>query len=255
MESAIGIGTLASLIAGLGTALGALPLFALSRISARSEHALLGAAAGVMLAAVAFTLIEPAVASAPGSGFRRGLLVAVGLLLGGAIFWLVHRFLPHEHFIKGEEGPTRALQAKRLWLFVIAITLHNFPEGLAVGVGFAGGMDSGMALTAGIALQNMPEGLIVGLSLLALGYRRLTSFSVAALTGLVEPVGGFLGATAVALAAPLLPWALAFAGGAMLFVVAGEMIPETHREGHENVASAGLMAGFALMLLLDVGLA
>ncbi|MEX2408987.1 MAG: ZIP family metal transporter, partial [Rhodovibrionaceae bacterium] len=144
---------------------------------------------------------------------------------------------------------------KRLWLFVLAITLHNFPEGLAVGVGAVQeDTGKGLALTLGILAQNIPEGLIAAIALYALGYGLWPAFGLSALTGLVEPIGGLLGAAAVGLSAALLPWALAVSAGAMITVVGGEMIPETHRAGHENRATAALIVGFAAMLLLDSGL-
>jgi len=172
-------------------------------------------------------------------------------MLGGGAFWLANRFVPHEHFFKGREGIDGVLH-KRLWLFVIAITLHNLPEGLSVGAGFGQpDLGRGIALAIGIAVQNMPEGFIVALALVALGYRPRSAFAVALLTGLVEPVGGMAGAAAVAFVQPILPWALAFAAGTMIFVVGGEMIPETHREGFETRATFGLLSGFAMMLLLS----
>jgi ZIP family zinc transporter len=152
------------------------------------------------------------------------------------------------------EGENRA-HLKRIWLFIIAIALHNFPEGLAVGVGFATGQVSdGLALALGIGLQNIPEGLVVALSLAGQGYSRLFAFAIALLTGLVEPISGILGATVVALAQPLLPWGMAFAAGAMLFVISGEIIPESHRQGLEREGTFGVLSGFVLMLLLDIAL-
>jgi ZIP family zinc transporter len=180
--------------------------------------------------------------------------MALAVLGGGGLFWLAHHYLPHEHFVKGREGRggPDAITSRRLWLFIIAICLHNFPEGLAVGAGF-GQEDLGasIALALGIAIQNMPEGFIVAAALVALGYAVRASFWLALLTGLIEPVGGVIGAGAVALVQPALPWALGMAAGAMIFVVAGEMIPETHRKGFEGRATLGLLFGFALMLLLD----
>lgn len=247
------IGSVASLMAGLGTGLGAAPIFFLRRMSEAWEDGLMGGAAGIMLAAAAFSLVVPALelATGPFGAFGGGLIVALGLIAGGAVFWIGHRYLPHEHFIKGREGGD-ARYIKRLWLFVLAITLHNLPEGLSVGAGF-GAPDpaNGWALTAGIALQNMPEGFIVALALVALGYRPVTGFAVSLLTGLVEPVGGMIGAATVAYVQSLLPGALAFAAGAMVFVVGGEMIPETHRRGHETRATFGLLAGFAGMVVLS----
>ena len=136
---------------------------------------------------------------------------------------------------------------------MLAITLHNVPEGLAVGVGFGtGDLGPATALAIGIGLQNIPEGLAVAVALLTLGYSRGQAVAVATATGLVEPVGGLIGVVAVTLAEPLLPWGLAFAAGAMIFVISDEIIPETHRHNHQNQATGGLMVGFVLMMFLDV---
>ncbi|MBF2077710.1 MAG: ZIP family metal transporter [Synechococcales cyanobacterium T60_A2020_003] len=144
---------------------------------------------------------------------------------------------------------------KRIWLFVIAIALHNFPEGLAVGVGFGSGdVASGMALALGIGLQNIPEGLVVALSLRELGYSIATAIGVATLTGLVEPIGGVLGAGVVSIAAPLLPWGMAFAAGAMLFVIVDEIIPEVDHKGLAQEGTLGAVVGFVIMMVLDIAL-
>lgn len=255
--SPIVLGSIASLLAGLGTLLGALPAVALRRVSDRVQDVFLGFAAGVMLAASFFSLILPGLEAAQDQGASEAgaaLLVVSGVLLGGACLWLVHGLVPHEHFVLGREGPETG-KVRRIWLFVIAITLHNFPEGLAVGVGFGGGdIANGTALAVGIGLQNMPEGLAVAVALLTLNYSRGRALLVAAATGLVEPLGGVLGVTAVTLAAPLLPWGLAFAAGAMIFVISDEIIPETHRPGMEKYGTAGLMIGLVVMMFLDVTL-
>jgi ZIP family zinc transporter len=255
--SPILLGSIASLLAGLGTLLGALPAVALRRVSDRVQDVFLGFAAGVMLAASFFSLILPGLEAAQDQGASEAgaaLLVVSGVLLGGACLWLVHGLVPHEHFVLGREGP-EAGKVRRIWLFVIAITLHNFPEGLAVGVGFGGGdIANGTALAVGIGLQNMPEGLAVAVALLTLNYSRGRALLVAAATGLVEPLGGVLGVTAVTLAAPLLPWGLAFAAGAMIFVISSEIIPETHRKGAKIESTFGLMVGFVIMMTLDVTL-
>jgi len=255
--SPILLGAIASLLAGLGTLLGALPAVALRRVSDRVQDVFLGFAAGVMLAASFFSLILPGLEAAQDQGASEAgaaLLVVSGVLLGGACLWLVHGLVPHEHFVLGREGPETG-KVRRIWLFVIAITLHNFPEGLAVGVGFGGGdIANGTALAVGIGLQNMPEGLAVAVALLTLNYSRGRALLVAAATGLVEPLGGVLGVTAVTLAAPLLPWGLAFAAGAMIFVISDEIIPETHRPGMEKYGTAGLMIGLVVMMFLDVTL-
>jgi ZIP family zinc transporter len=249
------LGTAGSLIAGLFTAVGALPVLFGRGINERTQNTLLGFAAGVMLAATVFSLIIPGIDIGErlyGGAVSAVFLVSAGVLIGGLAIALVHRYAPHEHFSSGREGAD-AVFLRRLWLFVIAITLHNFPEGLAVGVSFAGDdIANGIALATGIGLQNMPEGLAVAVALAGAGYSRAQSVGVAAATGLVEPLGGIVGAGAVSIAAPLLPLGLAFAAGAMLFVISNEIIPETNRKGFAGHATAGLMVGFVMMMQLDV---
>ena len=248
------IGLLGSTLAGLGTGVGALGVLFLRSPSERAQDAMLSAAAGIMLAATFFSLLLPALDKAEAITTNRFLgvaIVASGVLAGAAGLFAVHRFVPHEHFVLGREGPDSTRFA-RIWLFVIAITLHNFPEGMAVGVGFAGGdISNGTALAVGIGLQNIPEGFAVAVSLTAIGYSRARAFSVALLTGLVEPVGGAIGAAAVTFAEPLMPALLGMAAGAMLFVISDEIIPETHRRGYENVATFSLLGGFVAMMFLD----
>ncbi|MBL27430.1 MAG: ZIP family metal transporter [Rhodospirillaceae bacterium] len=253
--SIIALGFAGSLAAGMLTFVGALPVLAIREMSPRVQDVMLGFAAGVMLAASFFSLILPGLEAAQtitASEQAAAMTVIAGILLGAFAVWSIHRFAPHEHFIVGREG-TDAVRLSRIWLFVIAITLHNFPEGLAVGVGFGGGdVDNGIALAIGIGLQNMPEGLAVAVALLSEGYKQRTALLVALATGLVEPIGGVVGATIVSLSLWLLPWGLAFAAGAMLFVISDEIIPETHRKEFATQATAGLMAGFAVMMYLDV---
>lgn len=241
----------ATLVTACATGAGALPVLMLRTISPAARDALLGFGAGVMLAASFFSLIGPALeagAQTAGSSVAGTMIVAAGITLGAAVLMVADRMLPHEHFIKGREGMP-AKNAAGLWLFVIAITLHNLPEGLAVGVAQGGG--SGTAITTGIAIQNMPEGLVVAVALASLGVSRLKAAALALATGLAEPLGGLVGATMVSQAAAALPWGLAFAAGAMLFVISHEIIPETHRNGNERVATVGLIGGFILMMLLD----
>jgi ZIP family zinc transporter len=253
----IRVGFLASLFAGLGTGIGALAVFGIRRLSGRLEDSLLSFAAGIMLAASFFSLLLPGIEFANGqfdSAMVAVTIVCAGFLAGAAALYLVHRRAPHEHFMTGREGP-EATRLGRLWLFIIAITLHNFPEGMAVGVGFAGGdIDNGRTLALGILVQNLPEGLAVATSLLVIGYTRLKAFLVAFLTGLVEPVGGLFGSALVSLAVPMMPWTLGFAAGAMVFVISDEVIPETHRGEHKHLATFSLMVGVVVMLLLDAAL-
>ena len=248
------LGFLASLVAGVATVLGAIPALVARKVSSRVYDGLLGMAAGVMLAATVFSLIIPAVDKA-GGGLRGALVAGAGLFLGGLFLDLVDRYSPHQHFIKGPEGGAATSSLQRIWLFIIAITIHNFPEGLAVGVGVGSGdLGSGLSLATGIGLQNIPEGMAVALALLAERYKSGQIFLITLLTGLVEPVGGLLGVAAVTLANPVLPWALAFAAGAMLFVISDEIIPETHERGNERTATYMILLGFVIMMLLDTTL-
>lgn len=246
------------LVAALATALGTLPVLLSQKLSERTQDTLFGFGAGVMLAACAFSLIIPGIASARGAGagpWEAGGIMGFAILLGGAALLAMERLLPHEHFIKGVEGGPSPKVLRRTWLFVFAIALHNLPEGLAIGVAFAGSdpMRAG-ALSAGIAIQDVPEGLVVAVALLAAGYRRSLAVGLGAASGLVEPIGAVLGAAVISYSAALLPWGLGFAAGAMLFVISHEIIPESHRKGHEAFATGGLMIGFVIMMLLDTAL-
>ena len=248
-------------VAALATALGTLPVLFSQRLSDRVQDTLFGFGAGVMLAASAFSLVIPGIAAAKANGafgggaWAGGAVVGSAILLGALALLMMDRLLPHEHFIKGREGHA-AQKLRRTWLFVIAIALHNLPEGLAIGVGYAGNEGlRGDALAMGIAIQDVPEGLVVAVALLAAGYRRAFAVALGAMSGLVEPVGAVLGAAIVGYSAALLPWGLGFAAGAMLFVISHEIIPESHRKGHEAFATGGLMVGFVLMMWLDTAFA
>ena len=207
---------------------------------------LLGFSAGVMLAASFFSLIIPALDI---GGLYTTL---IGIVLGVLAIFLANEYLPHEHLVKGVEGRL-VLRIRRIWLFVFAITIHNLPEGLAVGVGFGSG-DAREAITLALAIgmQNAPEGLAVAFALTStLRYTAKYSFTIALLTGLVEPIAGVLGAYLITVSRSLLPYAMAFAGGAMIYIISNEIIPESHRLGHEKHASIGLIIGFLIMLILD----
>jgi zinc transporter, ZIP family len=252
--SLVFLGLLASLGAGLLTAVGAIPVLVGRKVSRRVNDAMLGFAAGVMLAASFFSLILPALEGSTalyGAGFVPAASVTMGILLGGLVVGFMNEVVPHEHFLQGREGPEGS-ELDRVWLFVLAITIHNLPEGLAVGVGFGGGdIVAGTMLAVGIGLQNAPEGLAVGLALRAVGYPPRQAFAIAALTGLVEPITGGLGAWAVSFSVTILPLAMSFAAGAMIYVISHEIIPETHRHGAQRLSTFGLMIGFAVMMLLD----
>ncbi|MBV7540552.1 ZIP family metal transporter [Acidovorax sp. sic0104] len=244
--------------AALATALGTLPVLLSQRLSERAQDTLFGFGAGVMLAACSFSLIIPGIHAARAAGasaWAAGGTVGAAILLGALVLLMMERLLPHEHFIKGVEGAQASRTLRRTWLFVFAIGLHNLPEGLAIGVAYAGG-DAlrASALATGIAIQDVPEGLVVAVALLAAGYRRSLAVGLGMASGLVEPVGAVLGAAVVSYSASLLPWGLGFAAGAMLFVISHEIIPESHRKGHEAWATGGLMVGFVIMMLLDTAL-
>lgn len=252
------MGTLGGLIAALATTLGAIPALIGRQMSQRTSDTMLGFAAGVMISASFFSLILPGIDAAEafhGSRWTAALIAGAGIALGaGFVAWL-NRAIPHEHFVLGREGGDPA-QLARIWLFVLAIAIHNFPEGLSIGVAFgAGDHANGLSVMTGISLQDVPEGLAVALALIGQGYSRRTAFLVTMATGLIEPVGAFLGAAAVTVMGGLLPWGLTFAAGAMLYIISHEIVPETHRNGHQDRATLGLMIGLILMMFLDVTLA
>jgi len=206
----------------------------------------LGFAAGVMLAASFTSLILP--------GFKIGGAIPVftGIALGAILISFTDRLLPHLHPIIGREG-LKSSKLRAIWLLVIAVTIHNLPEGLAVGVGFGSGdLLLGVSIMLAIGIQNIPEGLSVGFDLLSSrSYSRIKAYTASIASGFVEPPLALIGAYTVSISSQLLPYAMGFAAGAMLFVVSDEVIPETHRLGHERKASYGLIAGLLLMLALD----
>jgi ZIP family zinc transporter len=217
---------------------------------------MLAVAGGIMLAATVFSLIVPALEIVEDRSLRTlqpALVVGGGILLGALAIFAVHSVVPHEHFAK-DAGGHQFLALGRNWLFILAITLHNLPEGLSVGVAFGPGVSSGFPVAVGIGIQNMPEGLAVAAALTSDGASRLRSFMVALATGLVEPIGGLIGALVIHISDTLLPWGLAFAGGAMLFVIVGEIIPETYRDDRHHGPTLALVAGFLIMMMLDVTL-
>ncbi len=247
------VGLIASLIAGLCTGLGALPVFFTKEVSHKKLDTMLGFAAGVMLAATCFSLIVPAIEYA-GGGINGAMVAVIGVMLGGIFLDLMDQYSPHNYLLKLPDTK-ESIQLKKVWLFVIAITLHNFPEGLAVGVGFGNGdIGNGLVIAIAIGLQNIPEGLAVALALIREKYTVGKAFLIALLTGLVEPIGGLMGIGLVHWMEPILPYALAFAGGAMLYVICDEIIPETQKNGYERLATYGLMIGFVVMMFLDVSL-
>lgn len=244
-------------VAFVATALGALPALALRGLPQRVEDSLLGLAAGMMLAASAFSLLVPGLEAGEEILGARGLgsaVVVVGMALGVALMLGLDQFTPHEHDKTGPCGPGHE-RCGRIWLFVFAIALHNLPEGMAIGVSFSqGDMSVGLPLTTAIALQDIPEGLAIALALRGAGFAPGLSVLVAAASGALEPLGALLGVGLSSGLAVAYPVGLGLAAGAMIFVVSHEVIPETHRNGHQTTATVGLMAGFALMMVLDTAL-
>ena len=218
---------------------------------------MLGMAAGMMLAASAFSLILPGIEAGTalfGSKAPGAAVVVLGMTLGVMLMLGLDRFTPHMHETTGQCGPDSA-RCTRVWLFVFAIALHNLPEGMAIGVSFAAGdLGVGIPLTTAISIQDIPEGLAVALALRATGLSRLGAVLVAVLSGLMEPVGALVGLGISSGFAVAYPVSLGLAAGAMLFVVSHEIIPETHRNGHQTTATLGLMLGFGLMMFLDTAL-
>lgn len=245
-------------VTAFATSLGALPALGLRYISNRANNVLMGFSAGVMLSASSFSLIIPALdlgAMQTGGKVTGSVLTGIFILCGALFLFLCNRYVPHEHFVSGREGGFSGVRMKRIWLFVFAITLHNFPEGLAVGSGVASESFSlALPIVAGIGLQDLPEGFVVAAALMSVNYSATESLFVAVITGLVEAVAAFLGFVATSFFQPLLPWMLAFAGGAMIYVVVEEMIPEIQEKRISSDVSAGLLFGFVLMMVLDVAL-
>jgi ZIP family zinc transporter len=254
---------LATLFTWAVTALGAALVFFFKTINKKVLNAMLGFASGVMIAASFWSLLSPAIEMAEGGSTPAWLVAAIGFLAGGGFLFLVDKLLPHLHM--GLDR-SRAEGVKTSWrrsvLLVLAITLHNIPEGLAVGVAFgaaASGLSSAtvagaLVLAVGIGLQNFPEGAAVSIPLRREGLTRTKAFLFGQASGLVEPAAGVIGALAVLSMQALLPYALAFAAGAMIYVVVEELIPEAQQEGSSDVSTIGCMIGFAVMMVLDVAL-
>ena len=245
------------------TALGAAMVFCFKNINRKVLDAMLGFAAGVMIAASFWSLLAPAIEMAEGSVLPAWVPAVIGFLLGGVFLWFADNTLPHLHLgFPMEEAEGIHTHWRRSVLLVMAITLHNIPEGLAVGVAFgAVGADlpsaslaGAVALALGIGIQNFPEGAAVSIPLRREGMSRWRSFMYGQASGMVEPVSGVLGAAAVLLIRPILPYALAFAAGAMIYVVVEELIPESQLEKNTHTATAGALLGFATMMMLDVAL-
>lgn len=254
---------LATCFTWLLTAAGAAAVFVAREMKRKTLDAMLGFAAGIMIAASYWSLLAPAIEMSEGRALPAWVPATVGFLLGAVFLRLTDRLLPHLHpGFPTEKAEGVKTSWQRSTLLVLAITLHNIPEGLAVGVAFgavAAGLPSAtlagaFALALGIGMQNFPEGLAVSLPLRREGISRARAFWYGQLSGVVEPIAGVLGASLVLIAQPILPYALAFAAGAMIFVVVEELVPESQTKGHSHAATMGAMLGFAVMMTLDVAL-
>ena len=254
---------IATLFTWFVTALGAALVFFFKTINRKVLDGMLGFAAGVMIAASYWSLLAPAIEMAEGGSLPAWVPATSGFLLGGLFLYIADKIIPHLHLgfpMDEAEGPKTSWH--RSILLVMAITLHNIPEGLAVGVAFgalasdlpSATMAGAVALALGIGIQNFPEGAAVSVPLRREGFSRLKSFWYGQASGMVEPIAGVLGAAAVIFIKPILPYALAFAAGAMIYVVVEELIPESQLEKNTDVATIGAMVGFAVMMTLDVAL-
>lgn len=242
---------LTALGVGGATVIGSLIGFAFKKVSHRFSDIILSFAAGVMLAAAVLGLILPSL----DYGGKWGLLITIaGIFAGALALNLIDKLVPHLHRLVGTDVESHNnASLNKVLLFVMAIAIHNLPEGIAAGVGFGSGDTSrALVIAGGIALQNIPEGMVIIAPMLSAGVTPLRTLVCAMITGLVEVVGTFIGYFAVSIASAVLPFALAFAGGTMLYVISDEMIPETHAHGSERGATYSLLAGFCLMLVTDV---
>ena len=252
---------IATLFTWAVTALGAGMVFMTKNVGNRFLNAMLGFAAGVMVAASYWSLLAPSVELSRNGRLPVWFAPMVGFLLGGAVLWIIDRLLPHLH-LGFPEADIEGLPTswKRSTLLMLAVTLHNIPEGLAVGVAFGAvasalhqvNLASAIALAVGIGIQNFPEGMAISLPLRREGMSMGRSFWFGQLSGMVEPIAGLLGAAAVLVISPILPYAMSFAAGAMFYVVVEELIPECQREGNTNLPTMAAMGGFVVMMILEL---
>ena len=238
---------------GMATVFGSFIGFALKKIPHRFNDITLSFAAGIMLAAAVLGLIIPAMES--GEGVSNLLVVIAGIICGAVFLSLMDKVVPHMHHITGVDSESHGESTKhlnRVMLFVMAIAIHNLPEGIAAGVSFGtGNISDALTVAGGIALQNIPEGMVIISPMLNAGVRKPRAFIIALCTGLVEVIGTMIGYFVVTVSVAILPFALAFAGGTMLYVISDEMIPETHSHGYEKGATYALLIGFCVMLAMD----
>ncbi|MFC4932847.1 ZIP family metal transporter [Massilia sp. GCM10023247] len=242
--------------AAAATALGTLPILFSQNFSKRTYDCFLGFGAGVMLGATAFSLVIPALAAARAAGagpWEASLQAGVGIMAGAGVILLMGRAIEPAEVLEKSAG---ASSLRRAWMFVTAVGLHNVPEGLAIGVAYAGiDIEKAHSLMTGVSIQDVPEGLVVALALRTVGYSRLTAVGLGVLSGLVEPLAAAFGVALIGISAGMLPIALAAAGGAMLFVIVHDVIPEMRLNGNETSATIALVFGFILMTVLDTALA
>ena len=242
---------LTALGVGGATVIGSVIGFLFKKVSHKFSDIVLSFAAGVMLAAAVLGLIIPSIEHGGKYGF---IVTVIGIFAGAVCLNLIDKLVPHLHKLAGADIEShKSTDLNRVLLFVTAIAIHNLPEGIAAGVGFGSGDTSqALMIAGGIALQNIPEGMVIIAPMLAAGVKPSRTFLIAAATGLIEVIGTFIGYFAVSISSAVLPFALAFAGGTMLYVISDEMIPETHAHGHERGATYSLLVGFCVMLVTDV---
>jgi len=251
-------GSLAGILVGFMTLLGVLPLLFFKKIDKRKQDILLGMSGGIMLAATTFSLLLPSLEESKNtfglSPFWSVTIVSISMLTGIGFIKVVSRYFDFEQYFKTQNNISSDF-AKKVWIFIFAITLHNFPEGLAVGMGYGQeDLHKALSLTIGIGLQDIPEGLAVGLALLSIGYNKKVATFGVAISGVVETFSAIVGVFTVSYLGFMLPIGLAFAAGAMFYVIIYEIIPDIQKNGHRDIAVNSLIAGFILMMYLDVTL-
>ena len=242
----------------VGTSLGSAMVFFLKKeLNPKVQKVLMGFASGVMIAAAFWSLLSPSIESYPDGDFRKWFVPAIGFLLGVGFMLLLDYLIPHIHLHGSEEGVKRP-KLSRTFKFFLAVTLHNIPEGLAVGVVVAGMMNGNineqamLVLAIGIAIQNLPEGMIVSLPLKEEGMSKWKAFGLGTLSGVVEPIASLIALGLTSLIVVILPYTLAFAAGVMVYVVVEELIPEASQDGHSNLGTIGFTVGFIIMMILEI---